>query len=102
MITHIVFFKLLDPSPESQTALANKLRTMQGQIPQLRYLEVGIDKLRTARSFEVSLITRFDSWEDLANYQNHPYHQNEILPYVRSIIEKSIVVDYEGDGAKAD
>ncbi|HNB51885.1 MAG TPA: Dabb family protein [Anaerolineales bacterium] len=47
MITHIVFFKLLDPSPENQSAVAEKLCSMQGQIPQLRFLEVGVDKLRT-------------------------------------------------------
>ncbi|NUM45793.1 MAG: Dabb family protein [Anaerolineales bacterium] len=95
MITHIVFFKLLDASSENQTVIAEKLLSMQGQIPQLRYLEVGIDKLRTARSFDLSLITRFDTWEDYEGYQNHPYHQTEILPYVRSVIEKSVVVDYE-------
>ncbi|GAB4580791.1 MAG: Dabb family protein [Anaerolineales bacterium] len=95
MITHIVFFKLLNPTPENLTAASTKLLTMQGQIPQLRYLEVGVDKLRSARSFDLSLITRFESWEDYEGYQAHPYHQNEILPYVRSIIEKSIVVDYE-------
>ncbi len=95
MITHLVSFKLLDSAPENVAATREKLLSMQGEIPQLRYLEVGVDKLRTARSFDLVLITRFDSWEDYDGYQNHPYHQSAVLPYMRAVLEKSIVVDYE-------
>jgi hypothetical protein len=95
MITHIVFFKLLDPTPENLTAAREKLLSMQGNIPHLRALEVGVDQLRTARSFDLSLITRFDSWEDYKSYQAHPYHQSEVIPYIHQVAEKSVVVDYE-------
>jgi len=95
MITHLVSLKLQDPSPENLAAAREKLLSMEGNIPQLRHLEVGVDTLRTARSFDLALITRFDAREDYEGYQNHPYHQNEVLPYLRSVLEKSIVVDYE-------
>jgi len=96
MITHLVCYKLLEPSLENMIAAKDKLLSMEGKIPQLRYLEVGIDKLRTPRSFDFSLITRFDSWEDYETYQAHLYHQTEVIPFIRALVEKSVAVDYEG------
>lgn len=96
MITHIVSYKLADPTPENLAAAKENLLSMDGKIPQLRYLEVGLDHLKTYRSYDVVLITRFDSWEDYEDYQNHPYHQTVVIPYIRSIVEKSVAVDYEG------
>jgi hypothetical protein len=97
MVTHIVSFKLRDPSPEILSETQAKLLSMQSHIPQLRYLETGEDALHTSRSFDLVLITRFDTWDGYHGYQNHDYHQNEVLPYMHSVIEKSIVVDYESE-----
>lgn len=96
MITHIVSYKLTDPTPENLAAAKENLLSMDGKIPQLRYLEVGLDALKTYRSYDVVLITRFDSWKDYEDYQNHPYHQTVVIPYIRAVVEKSVAVDYEG------
>jgi hypothetical protein len=74
MITHIVLFKLHDPSPANVAATREKLESMRGKIPQLRHLEVGVDVIRSERSADLALVTRFDSLEDLQAYQVHPYH----------------------------
>jgi hypothetical protein len=67
---------------------------MKGNIPQLRHLEVGIDVLHSDRSYDLALVTKFDSLEELKNYQAHPFHV-EVLKYMTSVRESSITVDYE-------
>ena len=47
MVTHIVLFKLADPSAENLTATHTKLMSMQGKIAQLRHLEAGVDVIRS-------------------------------------------------------
>jgi len=94
MITHIVLFKLKDRSPESVQATADVLRAMEGQIEQLRKLEVGVDVLHTERSYDIALTTIFDSLDDLQAYQVHPVHQ-KVIEHMSQVRESSVSVDYE-------
>ncbi len=96
MITHLVFFKLTDPSAENLSATRAKLLSMEGQISLLRHLEAGVDVIRSERSYDVALITRFDSMEDLQAYQVHPYHAGEVVPFMKSVCSSILAVDYEG------
>jgi hypothetical protein len=95
MITHIVFFKFSNPSPETVLTARGKLLSMNGIIPLIRHLEVGADIIRSERSYDLALLARFDSLEDLQAYQTHPYHAGEIVPYVREISASILAVDYE-------
>lgn len=95
MVTHIVFFKLNDPTAEAMLATREMLNSMDGKIPQLRQIETGVDFIRSERSYDVALITRFDSREDLQAYQTHPYHVGEVLPYMKSRCSSIAAVDYE-------
>ncbi len=95
MITHIVFFKLTDASPANIEAAKAKLLSMNGKVDLLRHLEVGADVIRSERSYDLALVTRFDSLADLQAYQVHPYHAGEILPYMRSVSASVVAVDYE-------
>ncbi len=92
MLTHIVLFKLKDRL-NSQKA-RDVLLGMKGKIPQLRDIEAGIDVLHSERSYDLALVTKFDSMEDLKAYQVHPVHI-EVLKYMTSVMESSITVDYE-------
>ncbi|MVP00326.1 MULTISPECIES: Dabb family protein [Paenibacillus] len=78
MITHIVFFKMKDRSPESVQRTKDKLVNMEGKIPQLLSIEVGTDVLHSERSYDLALITKFNSLEDLQAYNVHPVHQDVI------------------------
>lgn len=91
MITHVVLFKLKDPSNIQKTR--EVLLGMDGKIPQIRDLEVGVDVVRSQRSYDLALITRFDSMEDLQAYQVHPVHV-EVLNYITSVRESVVAVDY--------
>lgn len=93
MLTHIVLFKLKDKADAEK--VREKLLGMEGRIPQLRHLEVGIDILNSQRSYDLALYTRFDSLEAMQEYQVHPVHV-EVAEYIKSVRESSVSVDYEG------
>jgi hypothetical protein len=95
MITHIVLFKLTAPTTENLAATHAKLLSMQGRIDQLRHLEAGIDVIRSERSHDIALITRFDSLQELQEYQIHPYHAGEVVPHMKSVCSSIVAVDYE-------
>lgn len=95
MITHIVLFKLADPTAENLAATQSKLLSMEGNIDLLRHLEVGVDVVRSERSYDIALTTRFDSLEDLQAYQIHPYHAGEVIPHMKSVCSSIVAVDYE-------
>lgn len=92
MFTHIVFFKLKNKEQASEAR--NILLSMEGKIPQLKGLEVGVDVLHTERSYDLVLITKFDSLEDMNAYQVHEYHVNEALKYLKPMMESSKTVDF--------
>ena len=96
MVTHIVFFKLQDPSAANIAATREKLLSMNGKIDLLRHLEVGVDVIRSERSYDIALVTKFDSLDDLQSYQVHPYHAGEVVPHMKSVCSASAAVDYEG------
>jgi hypothetical protein len=94
VLTHIVLFKLKDPSPPVIDKLKGLLLNMEGKVPQLQSIEVGVDVLRSERSYDVSLLTTFNSMEDMKAYQVHPLHK-EVIEYVNEIKEATVCVDYE-------
>lgn len=96
MITHIVFFKLLDRSPINVKKARDVLRGLKGKIPELRHLEVGVDVLHSERSYDLALVTKFDTMEDLQAYQDDPVHV-EVAKYIASVRESAVAVDYESD-----
>jgi stress responsive alpha/beta barrel protein len=95
MVTHIVFFKLTEPTRETITKTRDILMSMAGKIDQLRHLEVGVDVIRSERSYDLALVTRFESLDDLQAYQVHPYHAGEMIPHMKSVCSAIVAVDYE-------
>ena len=95
MFRHIVLYKLKNNSDENKKKLAEKFLSMEGKIPQIRELGVGIDCLGLERSFDVSLSILFDTIKDFLDYKESPYHKQEVVPYVHSVTEKSVSVDSE-------
>lgn len=94
MIKHIVFFKLKDRSEEAVQRTAEILRSMDGKIEFVKSLEIGVDVLKTERSFDISLTAEVDSLEDLQAYQVHPVHQ-EIIKHMNEVKDTAVAVDYE-------
>ncbi|MBH5318252.1 Dabb family protein [Paenibacillus sp. GSMTC-2017] len=94
MITHIVSFKLKDNSEESIARTVAVLRNMEGKIDELKHIEVGVDFLRSERSYDIVLITKFESKEALDAYQVHPEHKI-VIEHMLQAREASVSVDFE-------
>lgn len=70
------------------------LRGLEGKVEQLRGLEVGIDVVRSQRSYYIALIATFDSLEDLEGYQVHPEHK-KLIEHMTQVRESQVAVDFE-------
>lgn len=93
MFTHIVFFKLQDESNIEKAA--DILRGMEGKIPELKELQVGVDVIRSDRSYDIALITKFDNKNDYEIYNSSEYHVNEVIKNLKPMLESSKTVDFE-------
>ena len=94
MIKHVVCFKLLDNSDEKKLKAKEVLLSMQGNVPTLRGIEVGLDFLGSTRSFDVILTVLLDDAKALEEYQKDEYHCSVVKTYMHSVVEKSVAVDY--------
>ncbi|GGJ32897.1 MULTISPECIES: Dabb family protein [Paenibacillus] len=94
MIKHIVLFKFKNPSEEIINNVITGLRALEGKVETLRSIQVGVDVIRSERSYDVALVSDFDSLDDLQAYQVHPDHV-QIAEYIATVKESTIAVDYE-------
>ena len=85
MIKHIVCFKLADPTPANCQKAAKVLRSMDGKIPLLRGIEVGVDELRSGRSYDVILQVLLDDMAALDAYQQDPYHCGVVKKHMHAV-----------------
>ena len=97
MIRHVVLYTIKDEYKEKIPQLIENFYSMKGRIPGLLEVESGGDELHSERSYDLALITVFESWEAFRAYQTHPAH----LP-VKAEMHKarsgSVSVDYELKG----
>ncbi|MEZ4316304.1 MAG: Dabb family protein [Myxococcota bacterium] len=90
-MTHVVFFRF--PDLEVAREAAARLRSLEGRVPTLASIEVGVDELRTQRSWDVCLITRFADLAGMEAYQEHPAHL-EVAAYIRAHAVGAAAVDW--------
>ncbi len=79
MITHIALFKLVHANAETIDTARKALAGLEGKIPQLRHFEVGVNLVHSYRSYDLSVLARFDSLEDLQAYRG-PEHREPAIP----------------------
>ncbi|MBR2100185.1 MAG: Dabb family protein [Eubacterium sp.] len=94
MIKHIVCFKLSDNSEEMLNKTKDILLSMNGKVPMLRGIEVGVDFLHSPRSYDIILQVLLDDEKALDDYQNDEYHCNVVKKHMHSVAESSVAVDY--------
>ena len=80
MIKHLVFWKINDgidglSKQEAMKQIKMALESMQGKVPGLLKIEVGINEIEDATASDISLYSEFESWEALQAYQVHPAHE---------------------------
>ena len=97
MINHVVLFKLKDYPAEKKQKIVSELKEMllslKEKINELKYLEVGENYDLDAKSYDVALISHFESLEDLDSYRVHPEHQ-KVVKYVGEVTEERAAVDF--------
>lgn len=94
MFTHIVFFKLKEPTAENLKFVEKTLLSMNGNIKELKQLEVGVDVLRSDRSYDIGIITRFDNKEDYLAYDVNEFHVEKVKKVIGSYLERSKTIDF--------
>lgn len=93
MIKHVVCFKLNEG--ESAEKAKEVLLSMQGNVPMLKGIEVGVDKLHSARSYDVILTVVLDDMEALSEYQQDAYHVSVVKKHMHAVTKTSVSVDFE-------
>jgi hypothetical protein len=98
VIKHIVFWTLKKTAAgrsvqDNALEIKRRLEALNGRIPGLVHLEVGIDISRTNASADIALYSEFADETALAAYQAHPEHV-VIADFVGEVRESRTVVDY--------
>ena len=93
MIKHVICFKL--KQGESAEKAKEVLLSMEGNVPMLRGIEVGIDALHSPRSYDVILNVLLDDMDALTAYQKDAYHCDVVKTHMHAVVETSVAVDYE-------
>lgn len=94
MFTHIVLFKAKEPTDKNLEFLEKTFLSMNGNIDELKQLEVGIDVIRSDRSYDIAIITRFDSKEDYLSYDVNEFHVEKVKKVIGPYIEASKTIDF--------
>ena len=94
MIVHIVMFKFKDENKKANMIQAKQmLENLMGAVPGLRSMDVGMNFSKEERAMDLSIITSFESKENLDAYAIHPEHLKAV-DFIKEVVEYSKVVDY--------
>ena len=99
MIRHVVMWKFKETAEgrtrrENMELVRERLLGLPALIPTIKRLEVGFDLRGTDSSYDVMLLTEFETLADLEAYIVHPDHQ-AVGPIVSPVVEARAVVDSE-------
>ncbi|MBN1986615.1 MAG: Dabb family protein [Prolixibacteraceae bacterium] len=98
MINHVVLFKLNSYSKQEKQAVIAELKAalegLKEKIEELKYIEVGVNYELDAKSYDLVLISHFESLEDLDRYRVHPEHL-KVVERIGETTSARAAVDYE-------
>jgi len=98
MINHVVLFKLKQyPAEEKSKILAElkaSLLALTGKISELKYIEVGENYELDSKSYDLALLTHFETIADLDVYRVHPEHM-KVVKFVGEVTEARAAVDFK-------
>ena len=94
MIRHIVMFRIKDEFKNEIPQLVKNFQGMKGRIEGMIDLEAGADILHSERSYDLALITLFDSRKAFDAYQTHPVHM-PVRKRMHEVRSASVACDFE-------
>jgi hypothetical protein len=87
-------FQFKEENKEANLAqVKTMLEALPAKIDELKSMEVGIDISRSARSFDLVLISMFEDQAGLNEYAVHPAHL-EVVSAIKEVTTLSKVVDF--------
>ncbi|MFA7256485.1 MAG: Dabb family protein [Kiritimatiellales bacterium] len=90
MVKHIVVWTMKpEATDEQKQEMKLRLMALNGKIPQLLVIDVGID----TENETMSLTSEFSTEDDLLVYQMHPDHQ-AVVGFVKPLVAARSVCDY--------
>lgn len=97
MVNHVVLFKFKAYPAEEKQAKLNQLKTalleLKNKIAELKYIEVGNNYELDSKSFDLCLITHFETIADLDVYRVHPEHL-KVVELVKEYTSDRAAVDF--------
>ena len=98
MINHLVLFKLKDYPIEQKLLIIAEMKSLleglYGKIDELKFIEVGVKYELETKSYDLALITHFNSIEELDKYRFHPEHKKVIARFADFNLDRA-AVDFE-------
>jgi hypothetical protein len=99
MINHVVLFKLKKYESDSEkqnviSSIEDALLSLLETVDELKYIEVGVNYELVAKSYDICLITHFDTVEQLDSYRVHPEHVKVAELIGQHAVERA-AVDFE-------
>jgi flavin reductase (DIM6/NTAB) family NADH-FMN oxidoreductase RutF len=94
-LTHIVMFRLHEPTDANLTRLRDALLSLKSKISEIRSMEVGKNMIPSERAYDLALTMRFDSVAALQAYQTHPEHVKVLTEVIRPLASAIVATDYE-------
>ena len=93
MIKHIVMWKFKDNEEENMKIFLDGLNKLKEIIPEIKSMETGIN-INPKNEYDASLISEFETMEDLEKYKNNPEHI-KVSALCKKIRIDRQAIDYE-------
>lgn len=98
MVAHIVMWRIGaadgNSKEENIQLVKQRLEALPPIIAEISDYEIGVNTVQSDRSYDIVLVSRFQSWKDLDVYRVHPEHV-KVADFIGSVKEHGAVVDYE-------
>lgn len=103
MIEHVVMWKFAENAEgktreENMEIVRDRLLALPAVIGEIRYMQVGRDRSRTPMSYDMMLVSRFDTLDTLHTYKVHPAHV-AVADYVAKVTTARVVLDADQNAA---
>lgn len=94
MLQHYVFIKYAPGTAAGHIdEFCSRLLGLRSSIAEIKHVEIGRDILRDQRSWDLILIMRFESVEELRTYQQHSAHQ-QLMQFNQPFVAEIGAVDF--------
>jgi len=70
------------------------LESLPPKIMEIKFFEVGLNKIESERASDIVLISKFNNLEELHNYAINPFHQ-AVVKIIKEYSSNTTSVDYE-------